>query len=443
VVIDTLRADRLGAHGYGLPTSPAIDELTADGILFERAVASSSSTAPSHASIMTGLAVREHSIGHFNGRTRLEGERTLAQHFREAGWATAAFVGNYLLQERTGFNAGFDVFDSQLASFVRDDITIFERRAKATVERAIEWMEEPRHTPFFLWVHLQDPHAPYAAPERYSQGFQIEPRPGEPHLPHLNDRFGYRGIPAVVKVNGLTRPSQYESLYAAEVAFADAWVGRLVDALDNHPSGRKNVVLLTADHGESMGEYDYWFVHSHTTTPDLAHVPFVLRAPGLPAERRRDLVSHVDIMPTLLELAGLDVPDGLRGIPLAPWLRRNQALPERVVICDMGLELSAYMGNRFTRLVNVGPVSLDPSEIPETADRGEPPLPARGGHFGSIEPRWWSYTWEGDGSYVHAPGEASLDPRVREYLSKPAKSPTFNEPMSPEELRRLRALGYW
>jgi len=445
ITVDTLRADRVSAYGYELPTTPAIDELASQGVLFERAIAASSSTAPSHASMFTSRRVRQHSVSYLNGQTRLKHTKTLAQHFRDAGWSTAAFVGNFMLQPRTGFDAGFELFDSDLETFPMGGIAIFERRAEATLARALAWLEEPRETPVFLWLHLQDPHGPYLPPNTHFGTFELERRPDEWRLPELEDRFGYHGVPSYQLVEGAEYPTDYEALYADEIRYADEAIGELIEAFDEHPSGRPEVVLLPSDHGEAMGEGGYYYVHSHTTTPDVAHVPFVLRAPGIEPTRRSELVGHVDVLPTLLEVAGLPPDEAASGIALGPYLRDERPLPDRTMICDLGVEVAAYRGDGFVRLVDVAPALLDVDDIPGTPAGGEPARPAWGrASRDPVGPRWWSYSWTGGGSDFSAvEGGDALPDGLLEYLSeKPARA-SYIDDIRPEDLRRLQALGYW
>jgi arylsulfatase A-like enzyme len=445
ITVDTLRADRVSAYGYELPTTPAIDALAAQGALFERAIAASSATAPSHATMFTSLRVREHTVSYLNGRSRLESPDSLPHRFRGAGYATGAFVGNYMLQPRTGFDSGFDVFDSDLDTLAFDDYAIFERRAGPTTDRALAWLAEQTEKPVFLWFHLQDPHGPYLPPNTHFGTFELERRPDEWRLPVLEDRYGYHGVPYIQVVEGAEYPTDYEALYADEIRYADDAIARLLAALEAHPSGRPNIVLLTSDHGESMGEGGYYYVHSHTTTPDIAHVPFVLRAPGIPPVRRAELVGHVDVLPTLLELAGLPAAEAARGIALGPYLRSGRPLPERTLICDMGSELAAYRGDRFVRVVEIAPALLDPDDVPNEASSEEPARPSWGRSSGASKgPRWWSYGWAGNGSdFATRDDGEPLPDGVREYLSAPPTRTRFIDHIKAEDLKRLQALGYW
>lgn len=450
VTIDTLRADRVSAYGYELPTTPEIDALAAQGVLFERAIAASSATAPAHATMMTSLPVRRHTVSYLNGKTRLEGP-TLASRLREAGWTTGAFVGNYMLQPRTGFDAGFDVFDSDLRSYARDDSAFFERQAEFTGARALEWIAGLGEEPFFLWLHLQDPHGPYRPPPAEQGRFTLKGREDEAPLPVLDDRYGFEGIPSYIAEPVLRYAREYEGRYADELHYADRWLGKVLRSIDAHPNGRDAVVLLTADHGEAMGEGGFYYVHSHITTPEIAHVPFVLRAPGIAPGRRGELASHLDVLPTLLELAGVVVPPEAQGLALGPYLREERALPERTVVCDMGLELAAYRGDRFQRVVNAAPALLDASAIPKRPEVGGPAGPSWGTsgadtspYAGGHRPRWWHYRWAADGSFAPlSSADAALDPELLGYLSPRAARAVYNDDVEPEDLIRLRALGYW
>ena len=151
VTIDTLRPDHLGAYGFPGESSPNLDALAARGVVFERAIAASARTAPSHASLFTSRWVRDHSIGYHNGSTRLGDEVTLAALLSEAGYDTAAFVGNSMLRRRVGLDRGFAVYDDTLPDAERNR-PVFERVAAKTTPRALEWLARPRRRPFFLWV---------------------------------------------------------------------------------------------------------------------------------------------------------------------------------------------------------------------------------------------------------------------------------------------------
>ncbi len=410
VTLDTLRADHLGVYGFEHATSPEIDALAEAGVVFERAIAAASLTTPAHASIMTSRFTREHAIGPNNGGAALRDETTLARVFRDHGYATAAFVSNLLLKAKFGLGAGFDTFDDELTTPEINRPLVVERRAADTTERALAWLSQAGDGPFFLWVHYQDPHGPYTPPPPDDERFRIPPAPGEQALPV---KEGRDAIPAYQALDGLRLPSQYRSRYAGEIFYADRWVGRLVEAVAAHDPSRPSVVLLTADHGESFGENGRYFSHTHTTTPDVARVPMILRAPGLAPGRSSDLVHHVDVLPTLLDLAELPIPPEARGLPLARFVREGRSLPDRTVYCDIGRELSAYRGDSFLWV------------------RDADAVPVR---------RWARFLWSPEG-WSRQPGRSPLPEAVREYTARSA--PVNRLPPPDEEMkRRLEALGY-
>jgi arylsulfatase A-like enzyme len=424
VTVDTLRADHLSSYGFPLETSPRIDAFAADAVVFERAIAGSSATVPSHASILASRYTRGHSVGYGNGESRLEDVATLAGVFREAGYATGAFVSNFLLQRRIGLDRGFDVYDDDLPSAELNRASYFERIAEQTAARALEWLGEVEGEPFFLWVHFQDPHGPYAPPARYRGRFQVPPAPDERPLPVLDDNSGLAGIPVYQALEGMSLPSVYRSRYADEIYYADHSIGALIEAVDARSSPHGAVVLLTADHGESLGEEGRFFVHA-VTTPDVAHVPMILRAPGLLPGRRREVAHHVDVMPTLLELADLDAPVGVRGLALGPFLRGEKPIPKRLVYCDIGAELSAYGGDGFVRVLDVRGAWESEGDA--------------GGH--GVAPFWARYTWNADGSWALERVGGGLDDEIRGYLRKAipmAKAQSAGR----DFVERLRALGY-
>ena len=424
ITIDTLRADRLGTYGFPLDTSPQIDALAANGVVFERAIAAATTTAPAHASIMTSRYTREHSIGFSNGATRLRNVETLAEWLREAGYATGGFVGNIMLKPRTGFRQGFEHFDSDLPDAESNRELVFERIAGQTTELALDWLATTGSRPVFLWVHYQDPHGPYTPPAAHTNGLPESPDAEEETLPVLSGESGHGGIPAYQALPGLDRPSQYDRLYSGELHYADAWIGRLLEAFDNHESGREAIVLLTADHGESLGEQDHWFAHGFSTLPFLARVPFILRAPGIEPGRRSETVSHVDILPTLLELANLPVPADASGIALGPVLRGENSIPDRFVYSDIGRELTAYRGEKLIRITGTESAWLPANSEEVDADQ-----------------IWFHYDWPRAGDVKTRPEGDDRPEAVVEYIQ--GAVPMSKTPaMELDQIEQLRALGY-
>ncbi|HSQ00845.1 MAG TPA: sulfatase [Candidatus Dormibacteraeota bacterium] len=434
ITIDTLRADHLHCYGQALPTSPNIDAFAARSVVFERAIAASGYTGPSHSSIMTGRYPRRHSSGFSNGLLVLSGVETLAETLRLRGYDTAAFVSNAVLGARSGLNRGFDVYDDQFDSVEANRSNVYERRAPQTLERALAWLARPRTKPFFLWVHFQDPHGPYTAPAPYGDQFHLPVSAGEPELPVLDDDSGQGGIPRYQVVDGQRRVSEYRSRYAGEIAFMDRSVGELLAAVERYSP---TVVALTGDHGESFGEGGFYFAHGHSAAPDLSHVPFILRAPGLRPERRADSVSHVDLMPTILELAAVPAPAGMEGIALGPVLRADAPIPPRAVFCDIGYEVGTYGADEFQ-------LSATPEEKTWTLQafyqRGEA---AQAGAVAGAERLTVAHTyrWDGGPTWTAADPEPELAQRLASYL---AGDTLVGQalPLSSADRERLRSLGY-
>lgn len=421
ISVDTLRADHLSSYGFGAETTPHMDALAVQSVLFERAVAASSSTAPSHASMLTSRYVREHSVGYLNGGTRLKGDTTLAELLRDAGYETGAFVSNYVLRRQLGFDRGFDTYDDRFPKPEPNRPEIFERKAHATTERALEWLGKA-DAPFFLWVHYQDPHGPYDPPAEYLGSAALAVDPEEEPIPLLSSNLEFGGVPAYQVLPGLTKPSQYHARYADEIRYVDHWIGELLA----QPQLRDAIVLLTADHGESLGEAGRYFMHGTSSLPAEAHVPLLLRAPGVEPRRVAEMVSHLDVLPTLLELVGLEPPAGVRGVALGPYLRGEVPLQPRIVYCDMGLQTSAYREDRIVQVRRVAVVGGEP------ARRGHPIVRA--------------YRWQGtEPSPVEGRGDPSFEElraAITSYLRFDRAAMIEIDNLAPEDFERLRALGY-
>lgn len=281
ITLDTTRADRLGCYGGRGGASPHLDGLARDGVLFRRAYAHVPLTAPSHASLLTGLLPPRHGV-HDNGGYALgEEATTLAEAFVEAGYRTAAFVSAFVLDRRFGLARGFAAYEDDVAAGGGERI-LDSVRGDVTVDRALAWLRSGDPRPVFAWVHLYDPHLPYEPPEPFATRFKDRP-------------------------------------YEGEIAFMDAQVGRVLAALAAR--GRPTLVAVVGDHGESLGEHQE-LTHSYFIYEGTQRVPFLLALPGwLPAGTVVEpVVRGVDLMPTVLEIAGLPVPGPLDGVSLVPLI---------------------------------------------------------------------------------------------------------------------------
>ena len=416
ITLDTLRADHLGAYGAPADVSPQLDALAARGVVFERMLAASSRTVPSHASLFTSRWVRDHAVGFRNGETRLDGEPTLASLLAAAGYDTAAFVSNAILRRRAGLDAGFAVYDDELPDS-ETNRAVFERIAEKTTAAAMAWIERPRRGPRFLWVHYIDPHGPYNPPARYVKS--VGPAlPGNAWLPLVRSKLGVRGIPGYQAYGDEHDPRQYLARYAGEIRYMDASIGELIAAFEQSLRLAGGIVAVTADHGESLGEEDIWFSHGYGTSPNLAHIPFLLIADGLEPGRFSAPVHHVDVLPTLLELAGVPVPPDVAGRALGPVVRGEVTLPpERVLFVDVGDEVSAYQGDIFVRARSAA-------------------SPGVGAPDGVT-----SWRWSRPPAWEAAPPAPELAALAESHARERAPMRFADEP-SPEQQERLRALGY-
>ena len=427
ITIDTLRADYVGAYGAGSQSTPFLDELATDSVVFTRAIAAASRTVPAHASIMTSQPTRQHSVGHGNGETRLLGIPTLAEYFQAAGYQTAAFVSNILLTRGTGLDRGFEQFDDRLETPELNRPHVVERIAEETTDEAIDWLQSSNPAPpRFLWVHYQDPHGPYTPPEPDQIAVaSSEPARDRP-LPIGRSNQARGVIPPYQALAELRRPSQYRERYAGEIHYADRQIRRLVEQAQRSAASRPLIILVTADHGESLGEARFHFMHTHTTTPEVAHIPMLLSGPNLPAQRLSAPVGHIDVMPTLMEAAGLTPPEEAGGIALGPIARGESALPDRWLFCDIGGQLSAYDDQGFLRIGGLQGAWRTPGvAAPEIA-----------------EARAQRYQWQPGGMWrAQGAGQEPLPPEVRRYAERAV--PMVPLEQTPPELdERLRALGY-
>ncbi len=303
ITLDTTRADRIGCYGYTSAETPTLDSLAGRAALFERAYVPAPMTAPSHASMLTGLFPPEHGIW-TNGGVALEADvPVLAEFMRRQGFATAAFVSSVVLQAKYGLNRGFDLYDDHLSSGeVADDEHGRSRDGKHVIDAVLNWLTErpARPAPFFCWVHLFDPHDPYL-PHRDEFGDQFEDRP-----------------------------------YDAEIAYVDRQLGRLFAALANQGILDQTVIVVAGDHGESLGEHGEQ-QHGYMLHESTLRVPLMIADPRgkFPGRRVSTPVSLVDLFPTLLTLGGVTPPTpfadrnlmpALQGKPLSPRSCYSQSL---------------------------------------------------------------------------------------------------------------------
>lgn len=382
ITIDTLRADRVGAYGGGSLT-PTLDRLAAGGVRFANAHAHAPLTLPAHTSIMTGLVPATHGV-HDNGAAPLDAQHpTMAGLLRGAGYRTGAFVGAFVLDARFGLNRGFDVYDDKVGSGSGPvNFAFAERPADRVAKIAGDWIVDAAAParPWFSWVHLFDPHAPYRAPEQHAA-----------------------------------------NPYDNEVAFVDEQIGRLLDRLREARQLDRTLIVVLADHGESLGEHGE-ATHGLFAYDATLRIPLIVAGPPIHPGVSTAAVAQADVLPTVLDLLGIAAPqtDGhsMRGalaggsVPSQPlyfealdaYLTRNWA-PLTGVIED-GWKYIHLPEPELYDLAN------DPGELHNLAGR-EPNRAA------ALERRLGN--WKSPAAALAQPASTSIDP---------------------DAAARLRALGY-
>ena len=283
ISIDTLRADHLSAYGFPRPTTPNIDALAREGVLFKDVHTPVPMTLPAHVSMLTGTLPPTHGLRD-NLQNRLpEGSRTLAEMLKPRGFTTGAIVSTFVLDRRFGLSQGFDSYDDRFQA-VHKIGDISERKGDETTRLAREWLDQHKDRPFFFFVHFYDPHDPYEPPEPFASQWKAHP-------------------------------------YEGEVAFADHCVGQVLEKLRQLGLYDSTLIVITGDHGEMLGEHGE-LNHGFFIYEGALRVPLVVRVPraeGTP--RQVDLpVSLIDIVPTIVSLVGAPVPKEVQGVDLSPWL---------------------------------------------------------------------------------------------------------------------------
>jgi arylsulfatase A-like enzyme len=323
VTVDTLRADHLGCYGSVLGLTPNIDALAARGLRFGATYSPAPFTLPAVGALMTGRYPE--ALGLSNNLSRIPvGTTTLAVRARDAGYTTAAVVSNPVLSPRSRLDDGFDTYDADIREPEASRSAV-ERGATATTDAAIAMLaqldaagagqlDSNAARPFFLWVHYQDPHGPYTPPdgmrEQYLAAARAAPD-GQRKLRKLDGWRGQGGIPAYQYIPRKRDAGWYRAGYAAEIRHVDEELGRLVDTLGRSGVLAQTLVVFTADHGEALGERDYWFAHGEHLDDAAVRVPLLFAGPGVESDVRSETVSLIDVFATLSSVFGL--PPGADG----------------------------------------------------------------------------------------------------------------------------------
>ena len=390
ITIDTLRSDHLGCYGYTQIKTPNIDGLAADSTRFERAYTVVPVTLPSHTAMLTATYPMLSGMHDFSANKLGSQQMTLASVLKQAGYATGAVVASAVLDSRFGLNQGFDFYYDHFdfSRLEESNLDEMERPGNVVADQALDWLGENSQKKFFLWMHLYDPHYPYRPPEPYAREYADRP-------------------------------------YDGEIAFADEQVGRLLRFLKDKGVYQNTVIVLSGDHGESLGEHGEkthgFFIYNATM-----HVPLIIHLPGKPAiSTVTDPISLVDLMPTVLTAAGLDIPSQVQGRSLLSLLRGEQIHADRTLYGETFLPRLHFNWSELRGVENAKYHFID-APRPELYDVAKDP-----GELHNLLPEKKAV-----GEEMHA----KLSGLIRDYSA--GKELAEKTGLDPALMERLKSLGY-
>jgi arylsulfatase A-like enzyme len=324
ISIDTLRADHLGCYGYRKKT-PYIDLIAAKSFVFESMFTTSSTTTPAHVSLLTALYPRDCRNGYY----LRDSVTTMAEIFSENGYFCLAFVSALPLDVRFNLDQGFSYYDSDFSGcrgsihlqdnrWFAHDYKVFDRNAGETTQKVISTLRKRKlSTPYFLWIHYYDPHLPYQPPVGYYDTDRV-----------TRSTFPYYFQPSKSDLESLNE------LYDGEIQFVDHQLKKLIDGLKELGAYDNTILVIVSDHGENLYEHDNFLDHSQVVYDTVMWIPCLIFLPGCQGKRIDDIVSIMDIMPTLLDLGGI-TNKGFEGRSLIVLMEGDSPVPVRTyVTCE-------------------------------------------------------------------------------------------------------------
>jgi len=350
ITIDTLRANHLGCYGYERNTSPNIDSLARQSVLFQTAVTPRARTGPATAAVLTGQYPHTNTV-RTNWVPLPKKAITLQEILSNKNYVTSAVVGNYVLKrEHSGFSPGFDSYDDRM--FEKElNRNLYEKTAGQINRSVFNWLEENYQNKFFLWIHYQDPHGPYAAPRELRDTFNH----------HNKDYISiekikeFQRLPWIEEKDGKVDAASYRDNYDTEILYCDEAVGKLVARLSDLGVEDDTVIILTADHGESLGEHDYYLGHgkfvyeASSRVPLIVYGPSIIKNPG----RIEEQVNLINITPTILDLAGIPIPPGMEGKSLLPMINGEDISGDEYIFLERKNQIKAVRTNDWKYIANI------------------------------------------------------------------------------------------
>jgi arylsulfatase A-like enzyme/Tfp pilus assembly protein PilF len=268
-----------------------MDRLAKKGVVFTKAFSHNPTTLPAHTNILLGLTPLYHGVRENTNFVARDEFLTLAEHLKDRGYSTGAFIGGFPLHSRFGLAQGFDVYDEDYEKVKFMKFSAGERQAGEVIDKALKWLDH-QDSKWFCWIHCYDPHDPYEPPEPFKTRFA-------------------------------------QSLYNGEVAYVDRELGKLLDNMEKKDLFEKTLIIFTGDHGESLGQHGE-MTHGYLANNTTIWVPLILFHPGSKPSRMEQYVSHIDIFPTVCDILRIKVPDACQGISLVPGIR-GKKMPQRTL----------------------------------------------------------------------------------------------------------------
>lgn len=440
ISLDTTRFDHFGSNGKSDILTPHFDALAQTGVRFEKAYAPIAVTGPSHYSLLSGQGPWSHGLL-LNGRPLPDGAQMAAERFSELGYRTGAFVSAPVLDGGLGFNRGFDVYDDHFDWIVgfsetfwgriwaglqrrQDPHHVLERRAQRTMDKALDWLQSARETqsPFFVWVHLFDPHGPYQPPPPWDTQYYDG---GDPYDPTQVSMQQVDGVAAYLEdeLEGITDVRWPLSQYAGEISYTDTQIGRLTLWLETNGHHNNTLVVVTGDHGESLGEDNVWFNHGGRLNDAELHVPLVMNWPSILPEGQTvtDFVEISDILPTIFEAIAQKAPKGSEGLSMMNAIYTNQHRGYARGIC-------------YDREANLAQRQIDPTFKPTY-------------RMSALQTNNGTWTYKEQSKLISGPDNKNLSLKLEQVLHQTMAMDTvtlqgINPEVDSHTRQQLEALGY-
>ena len=355
ITVDTLRADHMSVYRYARETTPRLAEWAAKGAVFEQAYTYWPKTRGSFVAMMTGRTAGE--SGYSPKHPELHAfNPTLAETLQKEGYDTAAFVDNANVAGSLGFSRGFKTYVEMWAdAALKDEVA----RTEAITKRGIEYVQSKGKDGFFLWLHYVNPHAPYTPPAPFDAAFTDRPKK-DPTLRVVDGFFG--GVSKQWAIPGKTRLSDYVNAYDGEIAYSDTQLDQVLRALDAAGVLTRATVIVTSDHGESLGEHDYYFDHGANLFDPVQRIPFIVLGRGARAVRSDVLISTLDIMPTLLDAARVSFPSGLAGRSVLPFAAGRTESTRGTMVGENDRGHQGIWDRRY-KLIDTDPRAAKPARL--------------------------------------------------------------------------------